>query len=204
MNKMKQTLLTGEYGWVTSSRFSEPVQDVLVAAASAIQNWLQRSPTPIILPNDFLYRKSGKVYWEPANLIWRLAGFHHVELHTVFIYPERITVETAVHEIAHVLDNTFGPHGISAILGGGPSDAMFRYIGGEPDLFFPRFLGFRYESYLRENQLELNATVYGKSRGPAEDFAEAFQLAVLNPELLKTKAPKRFEWFSNWRNQIIR
>jgi hypothetical protein len=199
MNYLKQMQLDKEYGWKTSSHFEEGVEDVLISAGKAIQKWLQSSGTTPEITN---LAKFGNVFWEPCNFLWRKAGFHHVELQTVYIYPERITLETAVHEMAHILDNKFGSTTMSSILGGGPSDNMFRFIGGEPDLFFPRFLAFRFEEYMQKNKLEINPTPYGATRGPAEDFAETFQLAILNPGLLEKAAPQRFAWFINWRDQI--
>jgi hypothetical protein len=142
------------------------------------------------------------VHWKPSSTLWRMIGFHHVELSTVFIDPRGLTVETALHELAHVLDNRHGPHPLASIFGGGPSDDMLRYIGLEPDQFFPRFSAPGYEKVLVDAGCELNPTEYGRLKGPAEDFAEGFRLAVLDPKLMKDKAPKRLAWFTQWRETL--
>jgi hypothetical protein len=85
------------------------------------------------------------------------------------------------------------------MFGGGPSDNMLRYIGIEPDQFFPRFSAAGYEKAMVNAGCELNPTAYGRSQGPAEDFAESFRLAILQPELLNEQAPRRFLWFSEWK-----
>lgn len=144
------------------------------------------------------------VLWEPSSYLWRKVGFHHVEFHTVFIDPGAITVETAVHEMAHILDNSLGSHAMTSVFGNGPADEMIRSIGGEPELFLPRFNALRYETAMRAQQLELNPTAYGRTCGPAEDFAESFRLAVLHPELLKAMAPLRYEWFLDWRIRLTK
>jgi hypothetical protein len=144
------------------------------------------------------------VHWKPSSTIWRMIGFHHVELFTVFIDPRGLTVETALHELAHVLDNRLGSHPLASIFGGGPSDDLLRIFGLEPDQFFPRFSAPGYEKALVDAGCELNPTEYGRSKGPAEDFAESFRLAVLDPGLLKDKAPKRLAWFNQWRQTLYR
>jgi hypothetical protein len=144
------------------------------------------------------------IAWEPSNFFWRKAGFHHVEFSTIHIDPELINLETAVHEMAHILDNTLGNHGLASIFGGGPADQMVVHLGLNPDEFLPRFFAWGYESKLRERQIELNPTTYGRTRGPAEDFAESFRMAVLHPVLLKTSGPKRYEWFEIWRRQLVK
>ena len=203
MQNNKQTTLEKNLFWMTSSMFSEQVQDTILNAAVAIQTWLKISGDHQVHALEPVRQKIGPVLWEPSSSLWRKAGFHHVEFHTVFIDPAAITIETAVHEMAHVLDNALGMHRMASIFGGGPADEMIRYIGGEPDLFLPRFFARKYEIVLRSQQLKLNPLPYGQTRGPAEDFAESFRLAVLHPELLKTAAPKRFNWFSEWRNRLL-
>jgi hypothetical protein len=195
----KQTILENKYLWVTSAGLPEQAQNTLLSAAVAIQSWLRIADNLKPHSTGELRRKTGVIFWKPSNLIWRKAGFHHVEFHTVFIDPRTISVETAVHEMAHVLDNSLGVHTMASVFGGGPADEMIRFIGGEPDLFLPRFFSARYEASLRSQQLELNPTTYGRMIGPAEDFAESFRLAVLHPEILQAEAPKRYDWFSDWR-----
>jgi hypothetical protein len=67
---------------------------------------------------------------------------------------------------------------------------MLRFVGIDPDQFFPRFSAIGYEQSLTRAGCELNPTKYGRSKGPAEDFAEAFRLAYLSPQLLKNRHPK--------------
>jgi hypothetical protein len=203
MKNSKQSLLENEFAWMTSSRFPEPVQDTLVSAASAIQTWLHTGGHKNLNFMKALKRKTGETFWEPSNFLWIKAGFHHVEFNTVFIDPERITVDTAVHEMAHILDNAMGVHRMASVFGGGPADDMIRAIGAEPDLFLPRFKSHNYEGVLRSLNLELNPTPYGRTMGPAEDFAEGFRMAVLRPDILKTAAPKRYEWFSIWKDSLF-
>lgn len=126
-----------------------------------------------------------------------------MEFSTIYIDPERLNLESAVHEMAHIFDNNLGNHGLASIFGGGPADQMIVHLGLNPDEFLPRFLARGYESKLRAQRIELNPTTYGRTRGPAEDFAESFRMAVLQPELLRTFAPKRYEWFEIWRRQLI-
>jgi hypothetical protein len=199
----KQTLLDDKYNWVTSTRFPEPVQDTLILAASAIQSWLLNSNDKNLDPLAAFQYKTGRVLWEPSNFLWRKAGFHHVEFQTVFIDPVRISIETAVHEFAHILDNTLGVHRMASVFGGGPADEMTRAIGVEPDLFLPRFHARNYEKALRSLNLELNPTPYGRTMGPVEDFAESFRLTVLHPEQLLSEAPKRYDWFAEWRKRLV-
>jgi len=203
MKNIKQAILENEYSWVTSYQLPNVVQDTLVSAASAIQDWWQIANDQNLPPIQFLNRRIGTILWEPSNYIWRKAGFHHVEFRTVYIDPRTISDETAVHEMAHVLDNSLGSHSMASIFGGGPADELIRFIGGEPDLFLPRFYSRGYEKAMRSQELELNPTLYGRSFGPAEDFAESFRLAVLHPEILKTEAPRRYEWFLDWRKRLV-
>lgn len=203
MKNSKQVFLGDNYYWDTSTRLPEPVQDTLILAASAIQSWLLNSSDNNLDPLAAFQHKTGRILWEPSNLLWRKAGFHHVEFQTVFIDPQLITVETAVHEIAHILDNTHGVHRMATVFGGGPADEMIRAIGVEPDLFLPRFKARNYEKALRSLNLELNPTPYGRTMGPVEDFAESFRLAVLHPEQLLVEAPKRYDWFAEWRKRLV-
>jgi hypothetical protein len=144
-----------------------------------------------------------KIRWKPSPAVWKAIGFHHVELSTVFVDPRGLPVETTVHEIAHILDNRLGPHPLASIFGGGPSDDMLRSLGVEPDQFFPRFSAPGYERTLTNAGCELNPIPYGRSKGPAEDFAESFSLAVLQPDKLAFFAPQRFAWFQSWRNRLV-
>lgn len=161
-------------------------------ASQLFFKWIGATSHPIFIA-------SRDIVWKPSSTLWRLIGFHHVELTTVYVDPRSITPETAVHELAHILDNRLGSNPLASIFGGGPSDDMLRFIGAEPDQFFPRFSAIGYEQTLIKAGCELNPTEYGRTKGPAEDFAEAFRLAVLEPALLDELAPKRSEWFRKWK-----
>jgi hypothetical protein len=203
MKNEKQTILENKYRWVTSSELPDSALDILESASRAIREWMQIPGDHNLKQIEVLNKRIGMTFWEPSNIIWRKFGFHHVEFDSVFIDPGLITVEMAVHEFAHILDNSFGSHRLASIFGGGPADEMIRFLGVEPDLFLPRFYSRNYESTLQQLNLELNPTLYGRTRGPSEDFAESFRLAVLHPEQLKTAAPIRFKWFSEWRTQLM-
>lgn len=192
-----------EFRWNISPLFPQATQDVLREAGLAILSWLDIPANSGLRPNHKLRILFKNIAWQPSNFFWRKAGFHHVEFSTIHIDPELINLETAVHEMAHILDNTLGNHGLASIFGGGPADQMISHLGLNPDEFLPRFLGRNYESKLRARQIELNPTTYGRTRGPAEDFAESFRMAVLHPVLLKTSAPKRYEWFEIWRRHLV-
>ena len=202
MKNAQQEILENEYCWATSIEFPNAALDVLSAAASAIHIWLLNGDDNRRIPIEFLNHRIGTIFWKSSNFLWRKAGFHQVEFQTVYIDPRTISVETAVHEMAHILDNSLGAHGMASIFGGGPADELVRYIGGEPDLCLPRFYSRGYEVAMRSQRLELNPTPYGRTFGPAEDFAESFRLAVLHPEILKTAAPLRYEWFLDWRKRL--
>jgi hypothetical protein len=167
-------------------------------AVKLVASWLTAGGQPDGAIPDLLQN----IQWKPSPLLWRTIGFHHVELSTVFLVPRSFPVETAVHELAHILDNRLGPHLLASIFGGGPSDSMLRFVGIEPDQFFPRFSAPGYERALTEAGCELNPTLYGRSKGPAEDFAESLQLAVFQPEVLAKSAPLRFEWLTKWKETI--
>ncbi len=187
-------ILQKKLHWDISQNIRDDQCDQLFLAISAINDWIG---TTSAKTNRIEMMGGLKVLQSPW--IWQKLGFHHVELSTIFIEPNKLSLETAVHEMAHILDNLLGPHPLASIFGGGPSDAMVRYLGIEPEQFFPRFHAPGYENLLRKHQIELNPTPYGRSYGPAEDFAEAFKLAVLQPEQLDLAAPKRAKWLKDWK-----
>jgi hypothetical protein len=191
-------ILSNVHSWEVASQISDAVCETILKAASAFEAWIGIEPESSNLSHNFL-RNTG---WKPSPFLWRLIGFHHVELSTVFIDPLSLSVETAIHELAHILDNRLGPHPLASIFGGGPSDEMARYIGLEPERFFPRFNALGYENYQKELGLELNPSDYGRTKGPAEDFAESFRFAVLQPDYLVSSAPRRFSWFEGWKKKL--
>jgi len=186
--------------WEVESSISIGNCENIWQASKLLLSWIKGSSNS----DEKVILKIRNVCWKPSSTLWRIIGFHHVELSAVFIDPRGLTVETALHELAHILDNRFGSHPLASIFGGGPSDDMLRFIGLEPDLFFPRFSAPGYEKALVDAGCELNPTEYGRSKGPAEDFAESFRLALLDPMLLKDKAPKRLAWFNQWRETLCR
>jgi hypothetical protein len=191
-------ILSSIHSWEVASQIPDAVCETILKAASAFDAWLGIELKSSNLSHFFLR----DMVWKPSPLLWRLIGFHHVELSTVFIDPKTISIETAIHELAHVLDNRLGPHPLASIFGGGPSDDLARYIGLEPERFFPRFNALGYENYQKELGLERNPSEYGSSKGPAEDFAESFRFAVLQPDLLASSAPRRFSWFEGWKKRL--
>lgn len=188
-------IITKGLQWDVSSQIIDSHCDLLVQGISKIDTWLG---VPGCL--ERLAKNTGGINIVTSPWIWQKLGFHHVENNTIFLDPENLTLETVVHEFAHIFDNLLGSHILAAIFGGGPSDDMIRYLGVEPDQFFPRFYSPGYESVFLKNHIELNPTVYGRSYGPAEDFAETFRLAVLDPDRLSLAAPRRFKWIHNWKN----
>ncbi len=180
------------FNWELDGGISNTSSENIRRASQLFTDWIGSIDHPI-------YKASLRIIWKPSSRLWRLIGFHHVELATVYVDPRSITPETALHELAHILDNRLGAHPMASIFGGGPSDDMLRFIGAEPDQFFPRFSAIGYEQALVHAGCELSPTKYGRTKGPAEDFAEAFRLAVLEPALLDKLAPKRYEWFRQWK-----
>jgi len=193
----RQVLLS-DHSWEVASQIPDAVCETILNAASAFDAWLGIE----LKPSNLSLSSLRDMVWKPSPLLWRLIGFHHVELSTVFIDPKTISIETAIHELAHVLDNRLGPHPLASIFGGGPSDEMARYIGLEPERFFPRFSAIGYENCQKELGLELNPSEYGRTKGPAEDFAESFRFAVLHPDLLESSAPRRYLWFEGWKTRL--
>ncbi len=178
--------------WNIDRRIVRKTSESIIDASRLFVEWIGANDHPII-------NASRNISWKPSSYIWRLIGFHHVELATVYVDPRSLSIETALHELAHILDNRLGTHPLASIFGGGPSDDMLRFVGIDPDQFFPRFSAIGYEQSLTRAGCELNPTKYGRSKGPAEDFAEAFRLAVLEPATLEEQAPKRSEWFKKWK-----
>ncbi len=192
---MKSRLdLTERTQWDISSRIDETQSQLLIQAISHIDKWLE---TPGCLSN--VVHQYGSARITPSSFFWQKLGFHHVFLSTIFLDPGHLTVHTAVHEIAHLLDNLMGSHPLAVIFGGGPSDDMLRFMNCEPDQFFPRFHCPDYENSLKRKNIELNPTIYGRTNGPAEDFAETFRLAVMEPDHLEFAAPLRYRWINTWK-----
>lgn len=189
-------IIVNSMQWDVSSQIIDSYCDTLVQAVSQIDTWLG---VPGCLERSV--KKSGGIRIVSSPWIWQKLGFHHVEYNTIFLDPRNLAMDTVVHEFAHIFDNLLGSHILAAIFGGGPSDDMIRYLGIEPDQFFPRFHSPGYERSFQENHIELNPTVYGRTYGPAEDFAETFKLAVLDPERLFLAAPRRYKWIQNWKNE---
>lgn len=200
---MKPRLLLMEhFRWEAADQLSDSTCDILIQAARAADAWLKSS----VYQDDLTHRLTkviGGVNWKPSPFIWRCLGFHHVEFNTVFIDPLAITCSSAVHEFAHVLDNTLGVHPLSTFFGGGPSDEMARFLGYDPDQFFPRFHAAGFEEALQKLNIEHNPTDYGRMWGPAEDFADAFRLAVTDPHYLEQHASQRYAWFQEWRKTLL-
>ena len=184
--------------WDISSQIDETQSQLIIQAIEHIDRWLG---TPGLL--SLFLRQFGPVRITPSSLFWQKLGFHHVFLSTIFLDPRHLTVHTAVHEISHLLDNLMGCHPLAVIFGGGPSDDMLRFIGLEPDQFFPRFHFPNYEDTLKSNNIELNPTIYGRTNGPAEDFAETFRLAVMEPDHLRLAAPLRYRWINTWKAERL-
>jgi hypothetical protein len=186
--------------WSVDSSISVESQETIRNASDWFLEWI----SPLDPHDEKILKLMRSIQWKPSSAIWRRIGFHHVELSTVFIDPHSFPLETALHELAHILDNRLGPHPLASIFGGGPSDDMLRFIGMEPDQFFPRFSVHGYEKVLVGMGIELNPTTYGRSQGPAEDFAESFRLAILQPEILVKQAPRRSAWFKEWKKAGFR
>ncbi len=113
------------------------------------------------------------------------------------IISQSFNIATAVHEVAHVLDNNFGSStGASrpTWFGGGPADAMVSALGGSPQNCFLRFTcGEKYESKVAVNYLWPQG--YYGNNSVADDFAEAFMYTVLNLDITKLESTKpRFWW----------
>ncbi len=197
----RQVLENG-FSWIADKSLPESTIKVLLEASYLLTIWLSDAGKSTNNPAKNLIETLGTIHWKPSPRIWRMLGFHHVELSTVFIDPAATTVDIVVHEFAHVLDNCLGDHPLASILGGGPSDDLARFVGYEPDRFFPRFRSPHFEQILLNSGLEINPTDYGRSCGPAEDFAESFRLAVTDSEHLSKAAPLRFTWFEKWRKSL--
>lgn len=181
-------------GWFVSPEISSATCVTIQQAMDTFIRWAGlSSPLPARFQN---------VHWKPSTGIWRISGYHHVELSTVYLDQRTFQVDTALHELAHILDNRLSSHPLASIFGGGPSDEMLRFIGVEPDQFFPRFFAPGYEKVLRAAGVELNPTTYGRTRGPAEDFAESFLLMLRQPEEVSLTAPRRFAWLSAWKDTL--
>lgn len=189
--------------WDVAAEINDSNCESLLKAASAIDSWFgtsrQWKTRPVALLSKFL----GGIQWKPSPPIWNKLGFHHVEFSTVFVNPTSLPFETAIHEFGHVMDNSLGSHPLSSIFGGGPSDDLARYIGIEPEIFFPRFHAANYDKVMQELNLELNPSDYGRKNGPAEDFSESFRLTVTDPEYFAAAAPIRFAWFENWKLSLV-
>jgi hypothetical protein len=198
----RQTLKCSFY-WDIAGQIPESSCETLLKSALAVDSWLGTACL-VNNPAGRLSKIIGGIHWKPSPYIWKKLGFHHVEFSTVFFDPVSLPFETATHEIGHVLDNSLGSHPLSSIFGGGPSDDLARFIGFEPDVFFPRFHASGYEQHLKQLGLELNPTAYGRLNGPAEDFAESFRLAVLEPKILINSAPLRYQWFERWKLVLIK
>ena len=75
------------------------------------------------------------------------AVFHHGNEVRSFVYPSRDiylksdeTQYWVKHELGHLLDNNIkGGRAPATIWGGGPADAMLKFVGGNPESCFPRF-----------------------------------------------------------------
>ncbi len=182
--------------WKLDRGISNKTSENILRASQKFRDWIGLNDHPILIA-------SRDVCWKPSSNIWRLIGFHHVEITTVYVDRRPLPVELVLHELAHILDNRLGPHPLASIFGGGPSDEMLRFVGMEPDQFFPRFSAIEYERTLNKAGCELNPSEYGRTKGPAEDFAEAFRLAILEPALLDKLAPKRSAWFRNWKSKCL-
>jgi hypothetical protein len=191
-------LSNGIYWSVDSSIPPQSIENIRKASVRLLE-WIN----PVDYQNEKIRTLIHGIHWKPSSVIWRKIGFHHVEISTVFIDPRSFPVETVLHELAHILDNRLGPHPLASMFGGGPSDDMLRFVGVDPDQFFPRFSAAGYEKALVNAGCELNPTAYGRSQGPAEDFAESFRLAILQPELLNEQAPRREGWFCNWKKSLL-
>ncbi len=195
-------ILENGFSWIVDKSIPEQTIKILLDASSVLTTWLAHPGRADHYSKTKRIKYLENIHWKPSPLIWRKLGFHHVELSSVFIEPTTLTVNIVVHEIAHVLDNRLGIHPLASVFGGGPSDELARFVGYEPDRFFPRFHGLHFEQVLSNSGLEVNPTEYGRSFGPAEDFAESFRLAVTDSELLEKSAPLRFQWFENWRKLL--
>ncbi len=195
-------LLRNSTFWNVAVEIPETKCETLLLAAAAIDAWLGKTTQNHASPIACLSKRMWGIDWKPSPFLWRKLRFHHVEFSTVFIDPCSFPFETAIHEIAHIIDNSLGSHRLASIFGGGPADELARYLGTEPELFFPRFHAPGFEKILREQGVELNPTEYGRSNGPAEDFAESFRLAVLEPQVLASCAPLRFKWFELWKTNL--
>jgi hypothetical protein len=198
-----QQFLKTAIHWDIAGQIPESSYETLLKAATSIDTWLGKS-NQLSNPIGMISKLMGGIRWRPSSFVWKKLGFHHVEFSTIFFDPALLPFDTAIHEIGHVLDNSLGSHRLASIFGGGPSDDLARYIGIEPDVFFPRFHAPGYEKTLRDLKLELNPTDYGRNNGPAEDFAESFRLAVTDPEILISAAPLRFKWFENWKLMLLK
>ncbi|GAP21054.1 hypothetical protein [Leptolinea tardivitalis] len=194
-------ILSDEAEWTIDARLSDATCDTILQALKAVENWLFQGR---IQPrtSSQLFKTIG-IYWKPSPPFWWKTRYHHVEFSTTFVVGEALCCDTAVHEIAHVLDNFLGMHPLSTIFGGGPADLMCRSIGAEPECFFPRFRAPGFEKRMTALCVEQNPTLYGRSLGPAEDFAESFRLVVTNPDYLHSSAPCRYDWFENWRLTLL-
>jgi hypothetical protein len=192
-----RSILQSVNGWNISPDIADSHCDLILEGLSAIDNWLGADGRIVRLSD-----RLDVIRWLPSPALWQKLGFHHVEFSTVYLDPNHLTCETVVHEFAHILDNRMGSHPLASIFGGGLSDEMVRWLGIEPEQFFPRFYAHCYEREFRFREIEMNPSLYGRTTGPSEDFAESFRLAVMDPNRLALAAPLRNEWFSKWKNTI--
>lgn len=196
-------LLKNRSTWNVDQSIPDQTVHVLLDAVEILSAWLDESNKIRGNPLALLSRLTGDIFWKPSPFIWRKLGYHHVELSTVFIDPTTITINTALHEYAHVLDNRMSPHPLASIFGGGLADELARFIGYEPDQFFPRFHASNFERVLTGKGLELNPSEYGRTYGPAEDFAESFRFIVSSSASFMNSAPRRYIWFESLKQTLL-
>jgi hypothetical protein len=108
-----------------------------------------------------------------------------------------LTKDDVVHELGHVLDNNIGKSS-GAIrptwFGGGPSDAMVSALGGNPGNCFLRFMcSQNYAINVAVNYAWPDGS-YG-NHSVADDFAETFRYAVLDPDNKIAPVPRI--WWMN-------
>jgi hypothetical protein len=104
-------------------------------------------------------------------------------------------IQHVIHEVAHVIDNGIGSHHHALLpiwLGHGPSDQLFRYLGGTPK-------GLRWQNGLygipnlcRWDKSDARTQFGYGNHSTADNFAEAFAWAIVDPSRIKQPLVK--EW----------
>jgi len=119
-------LLYGRYGWSTKGTWSLDEVQTLLEAAGMIEQWFAQNGGGNAQAR--MRAAFGKVKFKHSGF---LLGSHHVQGHTVYLVGS-FSRDYVLHEMGHVLDNSFGTE-FAALFGGGPSDDMSRDLGGEPE-----------------------------------------------------------------------